>query len=68
VDPEIFELTRKKRWRCKICGHSDWPGRWTILCSTGHPFVCACGRKYPTAQARGTHARFNGCYRTEGEQ
>ncbi len=49
--------------RCKVCGRTGYDGpegkphRWQLSCLAGHPFSCACGRKFSTLT--GLHAHRN---------
>jgi len=57
---EVFEPTnRRGRVRCKVCGRSGAIGeRWFRECAGGHHFQCGiCGRRFATAQGRGSHHR-----------
>jgi hypothetical protein len=70
VGPDVIELTRKHNWRCKICGRVGKPNAdWAKDCMAGHPFWCACGRKFATPMQRGAHVATQRCYtQPEGEK
>ena len=66
-DPfEYIPNSRSAKIRCVVCGTKGYgltnpqPGQvagWQKKCLKGHPYVCACGRKFSSGQAIHQHLR-----------
>lgn len=59
-DTERFEpAPGGVKLRCKICGRSGYEsGPWMKTCAQPHDYEChLCDKRYPNAQALGTHRR-----------